>query len=162
MSPIPAAGILIGVLCALWTFVMGYTGWYKDPSHAGAFFVVILIEVAGVIWGLRQTAAQGRTYSGQVVAGTYISLIAGAIIVGASLLFTTVLFPEYLEELRPVYRQALQQQGKNESEIAGELAAWSAQQTPWRQAVNGFMGTFITGVVVSAIVALWLRARSAR
>ena len=79
MQPIPAAGLLIGVLCAVWTFVMGFTGWYKDPSKAGAFFLVVLIQVFGLTWGLRRTAAQGRTYSGQVVAGTLISIIAGVI-----------------------------------------------------------------------------------
>jgi type VI protein secretion system component VasF len=161
MSPIPAAGVLIGVLCALWTFVMGFTGWYKDPSHAGAFFMVIVIQVAGLIWGLRQTAAQGRTYSGQVVAGTLISIVAGVIMIGASLLFTNVAFPEYLDELRPLYRQTLQQQGKTDAEIASEVAAWSAQQTPMRQAMNGFLGTFMPGVVVSGIVGLWVRAKPA-
>ncbi len=29
MNPILSAGILIGVLCGLWTFLMGFTGWYK-------------------------------------------------------------------------------------------------------------------------------------
>ena len=159
MSPIPAAGILIGVLCGLWTMVMGVTGWYKDPSHTAAFFLVIVIEVAGLIWGLRQTAARGRTYSGQVVAGTLMSIVAGVIIIGASLLFTTVAFPEYFEEIAAVNREVLQQQGKTPSEIEAEVAAWAEGQTPLRQALNGFLGTFVTGVVVSAVVAIWIRAR---
>ena len=159
MNPIVAAGLSIGVFCGLWTFVMGFTGWYKDPSKAGAFFVVILIEIAGLIWGLRRTALQGRTYSGQVVAGTLMSIIAGVVIVGFSLLFTTVAFPEYFTELEAGYRQMLQQQGKTQEEIATEIAAWSASQTPVTQAMYGFMGTFVTGVVVSAIVSLWIRAK---
>jgi hypothetical protein len=161
MNPIPAAGLLIGVLCGVWTFVMGYTGWYKDPSRASAFFVVILIEVAGLIWGLRKTAAEGRPYSGQVVAGTLMSIIAGVIIVGSSLLFTTVAFPEYFSEVEAAYRGLLQQQGKSEAEIASEITAWSAGQTSMAQAMNGFIGTFVTGVMVSAVVAIWVRARPA-
>jgi hypothetical protein len=160
-SAIVPTGILIGVMCSLWMFTMGFTGWYKNPSHAGAFFLVVLIEVAGLIWGLRQTAAQGRTYSGQVVAGTLMSIVAGAIIVGASLVFTTVAFPEFFDETRSAYRWALEQQGKAESEIASEMAAWSATQTPLWGAVNGFFGTFVTGVVVSAVVAVWVRAKPA-
>jgi hypothetical protein len=159
MNPIPAAGILIGVLCGLWTLVMGVTGWYKDPSHTAPFLLVIVIEVAGLIWGLRQTAAQGRTYSGQVVAGTLMSIVAGVIIIGASLLFTTVAFPEYFEEIAAVNRQVLQQQGKTAAEIEAEVAAWAEAQTPLRQAINGFVGTFVTGVIVSAVVAVWIRAR---
>jgi hypothetical protein len=159
MNPTLAAGLLIGVLCGVWTFVMGFTGWYKDPTMAAAFFVVILIQIGGLIWGLKQTAAQGRSYSGQVVAGTAMSMIAGLVIVASSLLFTTVFFPDYFTELGAVYRDMLQQQGKTESEIAAEMTAWSTNQTPMRQAMNGFIGTFVTGVTVSAVIAIWVRAR---
>ena len=159
MSPITTGGLLIGVLCGIWTFVMGFTGWYKDPSKMAAFFVVILIEVGGLIWVLRKTAAEGRTYSGQVVAGTLASIIAGVVIIAASLLFTSVVFTDYFAELEAGYRNILRQQGKSDNEIASEIAAWLPSQTPMTQALNGFFGTFVTGVVVSAVVAIWIRAR---
>ena len=161
MNPTLVAGLLIGVLCGVWLFVMGFTGWYKDPTKAAAFFVVILIEIGGLIWGLKRTAAQGRTYSGQVVAGTTMAIIAGLVIIGSSLLFTTVFFPDYFNELEAIYRDMLQQQGKTDSEIAAEIAQWSTGQTPLRNAFNGFLGTFVTGVVVSAVIAIWVRARPA-
>ena len=41
-------------------FVFGFTGWYRDPRSALLFFLVIPIEIAGLIWGLRQTAREGR------------------------------------------------------------------------------------------------------
>ena len=160
MIPTVAAGLLLGVLCGLWTFVMGFTGWYKDPGKASAFFVVIAIEVAVLMWGLTQTARkEGRTYSGQVVAGTLISIIGGVVIVGFSLLFTTVFFPEYFTEMETVYRAMLQKEGKTEAEIATIIAEWSAGQSPILQALYGFLGTFVTGVVVSAVLAIWVRAR---
>ena len=159
MNPTLAAGLLIGVLCGVWTFVMGFTGWYKDPSKTSAFFVVIAIEIAGLIWGLGKTAAQGRPYSGQVVAGTVMSIIAGLVIMASSLLFTTVFFPDYFTELQAIYRDMLVQQGKSEAEIATELSAWRAGQTPMRQAIAGFIGTFVTGVTATAIIAIWVRAR---
>ena len=139
---------------------MGFTGWYKDPGKTSAFFVVIAIEAAVLIWGLRQTAAkEGRTYSGQVVAGTLMSIIGGVVIVGFSLLFTTVFFPEYFEEMESVYRAILQKDGKTEAEIAALVSEWSAGQSPILQALYGFLGTFVTGVVVSAVLAIWVRAR---
>ena len=161
MTPTLSAGLLLGILCGVWTFVMGFTGWYKDPGKASAFFVVIAIEVGVLLWGLTQTAKEGRTYSGQVVAGTLMSIIGGVVIVGFSLLFTTVFFTDYFTEMENAYRGILQKEGKSETEIATLLAEYSKGQSPVLQALSGLAGTFVTGVVVSAVLAIWVRARPA-
>jgi Protein of unknown function (DUF4199) len=159
MHPILSAGLLIGVLCGVWTFVMGFTGWYKDPVLLNAFFMVIVIEVAGLVWGLRKTAAEGRTYGGQVIAGTMMAVIAGVVIIASSLLFTMVAFPDYFQELEAAQRAMLQQQGKTEGEIAEAIQANAAANTPMAQAMAGFIGTLITGILASAIIAIWVRAK---
>jgi TM2 domain-containing membrane protein YozV len=160
MNPILTGGVAIGVLCSAWMLIVGLTGWYKDPA-VNAYFVPVVtaIEVGCLIWCLRRTAAQGRTYSGQVVAGTQAAIVAGVIIVCASLLFTTVLFPLNQGEAEAAYRHTLQLQGKSEAEIATAVAA-AAPQTPMSQAMAGFMGTFMTGVVASAILGIWIRAKT--
>ncbi len=159
MPAILSAGLLIGVLCGLWTFVMGFTGWYKDPTMLNLFFLVIPIEIGGLIWGLRKTAAEGRTYGGQIVAGTQMSVIAGVIIIACSLLFTIVVFPNYFTELQDAYRQVLRQQGKSDAEIARAISQATAGATPMGQAIQGFVGTFITGILSSAVIGIWVRAR---
>jgi hypothetical protein len=159
MPPILAAGVLIGVLCGAWTLVMGITGWYKDPVMLNAFFLVIALEIGGLIWGLRKTAAEGRTYGGQIVAGTMMTVIAGVIIMVFSLLFTMVLFPNYFTELQDAYRQILRQQGKSDAEIAEAVRRSMAGATPMGQAVQGFVGTFLTGILASAVIAIFARAR---
>src|SRR5262245_50150802 len=161
MNPILSAGVLIGVLCGVWTFVMGWTGWFKEPLGARLFIVVvILIEIAGLVWGLRRTASEeGRTYGGQIVAGTMMAIIAGVIVIGSSLLLTTVVFPDYFTELQSTYRTMLQQQGKSEAEIAALLQNEMSGQTPMNQAMAGFLGTLVTGIVASAIIAIWVRSK---
>jgi len=160
VSPTVAAGLLIGVLCGVWTFVMGFTGWYKAPAHYQIFIpVVTLIEVAVLLWGLSRTARMGRTYSGQVVAGTLMSLIGGAVIVCLSLVFTTVAFPEYFDEINAMSRDIMTKAGKTEAEIAASIDAVSTMQTPLGNAFAGFVGTVITGIVASALIAIWVRAR---
>ncbi len=159
MPPILAAGLLIGVLCGAWTFVMGFTGWYKDPVMLNVFFVVILFEIGGLVWGLRKTALEGRTYGGQIVAGTQMTVIAGLIIMAFSLVFTMVVFPGYFTDLQDAYREILRRQGKTEAEIAQAIGESIAGQTPMGQAVQGFVGTLITGIVSSAVIAIWVRAK---
>ena len=157
VHPILGAGILIGVLCAIWTFVMGFTGWYKDPGMANAFFLVIPIEVAGLVWGLKRTSAEERTYRAQVVAGTLMSVVAGVIIICSSLVFTTVVFPEYFRELEGAQRQILQSQGKSAAEIEQAVRENASYTTAMGQAMAGFVGTFVTGILASAIIAIWVR-----
>lgn len=159
MNPILAAGVLIGVLCAVWTFVMGLTGWYKDPVMAGAFFVVVPIEIAGLVWGLRRTAAEGRTYLAQVVAGTLMAVVAGVIIIVSSLLFTMVAYPDYFAELEAVERQLLEAAGRSPAEIEATIEAERSGKTPMAYAMSGFLGTLITGIVASAVTAVFVRKK---
>jgi hypothetical protein len=159
MNPIVAAGLLIGGLCGAWMFIMGFSGWYRDPQMLNLFFLVIVIEIAGLLWGLRKTAARGRTYSGQVVAGTTMAIIAGLVIIVCSLLFTTVAFPDYFEEINAMSRELMQAEGKTEAEITQAISAVSPQQTPVSYALSGFLGTFMTGVIASAIIAAFIRQR---
>jgi hypothetical protein len=159
MNPILNAGLLIGVLCGVWTFVMGFTGWYKDPVMVNAFLpAVILIEIGGLIWGLRQTAAQGRKYQGQVVAGTLMAVVAGVIIIVSSLLFTMVAFPDYFTELEAMQRAMLASEGKTAAEIEETVRRNQVAATPMANAMAGFIGTLVTGILLSAVLAIWIRA----
>jgi hypothetical protein len=159
MNPILSAGLLIGVLCGAWTFVMGLTGWYKEPVMTNIFFVVILFEIGGLVWGLRRTASLGRNYGQQVLAGTMMAVVAGVIVVVCSLIFTMVVHPDYASALENATRTTLQAQGKGEAEIADALRANAASTTPMAQAMSGFVGTLITGIVASAVIAIFVRAR---
>jgi hypothetical protein len=159
MNPILRAGTIIGILCAAWTFVMGFTGWYKDPVMLRAFFLVIAIEIGGLVWGLRRTAAEGRTYGAQIVAGALIATVAGAIIIVSSLAFTMVVFPDYFDQLEAAQRQMLAAEGRSADEIERAVESARTSSTPMAQAMAGFIGTFVTGVLASAIIAIWVRAR---
>ena len=81
MNPILSAGVVIGVLCSAWTFVLGFTGLYKSPSANVVFIsVAMAIEIVVLTWGLRRTAAEGRAYGGQILAGTMMAIVGGVII----------------------------------------------------------------------------------
>jgi hypothetical protein len=154
MNPILAGGLLIGVLCGAWTFVIGVTGWYKDPAMANVFFLVIVIEIVGLLWTLRKTAALGRTYSGQVVAGTLASIVAAAIIFVSSLAFTLLAFPTFFQDVEPMRRDVLKDTGLSAADIDTVING----MTPLSEASTGAMYTVMTGIVASAIIGIWVRA----
>jgi hypothetical protein len=159
MKPTMKAGIVLGILVFLWTLVMGLTGWYKHPVLLNLFFVVILIQIGVLVWGLRMTAAAGRSYGGQVLSGTTLSAIGAVIIFCGSLLFTTVFFPSYFEEIRETGRQVLAAQGLTEVQIAASLDAQAAVQTPFMQALIGSVMTVVTGLVVSLVLAAFIKRK---
>ena len=151
------AGILLGVLCAAWTFVMGFTGWYKDPVMVNVFFLVVPLEIGIVIWALRKTGATA-TWGGQIVNGLVLSVVASVIIFAGSLLFTTVVFPGYFNDIRAAQAEMLKSSGMAEAQIQTTLAASAAMQTPLMNALSGVIGTVVTGVMVAAIAgAFWRR-----
>jgi hypothetical protein len=151
-------GVWIGVLCVAWTFVMGFTGWYKDPALVNAFFLVILVEVALLAVGLRKTAAT-QGYGRQVLTGTLMAVVAAAIIFGGSLLFTTVAFPTYFQDVRAAQEEMLRAAGKTPAEIEAAVRAASAGQTPLANALAGVVGTVVTGLVASLVIAAFFRKR---
>ena len=161
MSTTLKAGLLLGVLVVVWTFVMGLTGWYKDPVLLNAFWVVILIQVGVLIWALRKTGAQGNTYGKQVWAGTLLSNHAAIIIFCGSYLFTTVAFPSYFSDLRTIHEKMLLDSGMAVAEAQKTVEAQQAMQTPFFQALFGAIGTIVTGVVVSSILALFFKKKPA-
>ena len=160
MNTILKAGVVLGLLCTAWSYVVGFMGWYKDPTLQALFWLVLIIEIAVLIWGLRQTAAQGRAYGAQVGAGTLMSLVGAVIIFIGSYAFTAVVFPEYFGELRVIGEQTFREQGLSESEIASRLEQTAAMQTPFMSALIGAISTVITGVLASLVIAAFARKKA--
>ena len=158
MSTPIRAGVLLGVLVTIWQFVIGFTGWYKDPVLMNAFFLVIVFEIAVIVWALRKTCATAA-YGAQVVNGLVVSLVAGVLIVCGSLVFTTVAFPDYFKELEAAQVAMLKSQGLSDGDISTQVAAQAAMQTPIMNALSGFIGTVVTGLIVSAIAGAFLRRK---
>lgn len=154
------AGLMIGVFCTVWMIVMGVTGWYKDPALLNVFYVVILIEIGVLVWGLRKEAATGAGYGALVGRGTMMAVVGAVVIFFGSLLFTTVLFPHYFEEIRLVGEEVMRAQGVAEEEARKILDAQATMQTPIINALTGAIATVITGLVASLIIALVVRKKT--
>jgi hypothetical protein len=147
-------GLAIAILCAGWQMIMITAGWLTNPKTFAFFYLVILIQVLILIWGLRQTAAQ-KGYGGQVLVGTGASIIAGIFLFLYTLLAITVLFPNLISEMRAMATQALEAAGQTKDQIAAALAL----QAPLNQAIQGFLGTVITGFLASLVIAIFVRKK---
>ncbi len=152
------AGLILGGLVVLWTFVMGFTGWYRQPNLVPLFWLVIPLQIAVLAGMLRLTAPTGG-YFRQVQNGVAASVIASLIIAVGSLLFTTVVFPSYFREMEALGRLQLAQQGFGPEQIEAVVKAQAPMRTPLGSAFAGALGTWITGLVTSLVAAVWFRRR---
>lgn len=159
-------GIYTGVSVALWTIIMGLTGWFKDPVLLNLFWVVIVFQLVLLSLGIRNYSKENsvngeliKTYSDLIKVGLILTITAGVIIFLSSIFFTTVLYPNYFDEINEAYRQMLVQAGKSESEIEILLIENSKTQTPFFQAFFGFIGTILTGLLGSSIFSAIFRKR---
>jgi hypothetical protein len=158
MPPTLRYGTLLGLGVAAWTFVMGLTGWYKHPSLLFLFWLVIPFQVGLLLFALR-SLAPGAGYGRQVWNGVSISVLGSMIIFGASLLFTTLVFPSYFRDLEQLGRQVMTKQGLSAAQIEAVLKANAPMQTPRASAMAGAIGTVVTGFLTSLIAAAWLRKK---
>ena len=151
MKPTLKYGILIGVLCSAWTYIMGILSWYKDPALQNLFWVVVVVQIVVLVLGLKKTAVENR-YGQQVWAGTLMSIIGSIIIFVTSLIFTTLIFPNYFNELQEMHRQILLESGKSSDEIEMLIIQMNVTQTSFLQALFGMIGTIVTGFIISLIL----------
>lgn len=158
MNPTLAAGLLLGFLVSAWEFIWGFAGWYRDPATFPLFWVVIPIQIAVVIWGLRNTAPQ-TGYGRQVVLGVAISVLGSVIIFGGSLLLTSVVFPAYFQDLEKIGRLKMAQQGLSQARIEELIRLQAPWQKPLPTAFAGVFGTWVTGLITSLLAAVWFRRR---
>ena len=158
MPPTLRAGLILGLCVAAWTFIMGFTGWYKHPGLLYLFWLVIPMQIGILLWTLRDLAPTNG-YGRQLWNGVSSSLLGSMIIYAASILFTTVVFPHYFQDLEALGRQVMARQGLSPAQIEAAVRAQAPMQTPRASAMAGVIGTVVTGFVTSLVAAVWLRKK---
>lgn len=150
-------GLVLGLACVIWQLVMGFTGWYKDPVLANVFLLVVIFNIVVIVLGLRQTRAENG-YGKQVLHGLLMGVVAGVLIVCGSLLFTSVIAPDYAAEMADLQEVVLAERGVD-AEMVAAIADRTRNTPPIAYAIQGFIGTLVTSLFVSLIVAIFLRRK---
>jgi len=145
-------GLILGILVVLWTFVMGFTGWYRHPSLFFLLWLAIPLQIGVLVLMLRSTALS-EGYLRQVQNGVGASVIASAVIFVGSLLFTLVVFPSYFAEMEALGRLKMAQQGFSAEQIEAVMKAKGPMQTSLGRAFSWALGTWITGLFTSLLAA---------
>ncbi len=160
MNVIIRGGVLLGVLVTAWSWIFAFTGMHKNIPLMMVFpIVATVIEIVVLVWALKKTAAQGRKWFGQVSAGTMLAFVGGSLIFATSWMLVTMLYPNYFAELNEACRNFYAASGMDQATIDKTMAESAKTQSAGMQGVIGFTATVVTGLIASAIIAIWVRAK---
>ncbi len=153
-------GIFIFLPGTVVTYVLGITGWYRNESISWLTYVLLPIQIAVFIWGLNETKKLGNNYLRQLWIGAAMSLVAGVLTAIASFLYSQVFFPNYLPELRTVVETSLKEASISAERLQKELQLFDSVYSPTSLAAQSVVGSVISGFVMSAIIAIFIRAKN--
>jgi L-cystine uptake protein TcyP (sodium:dicarboxylate symporter family) len=139
--------------------LIAVTGLHTNPVVSGMLFLVVaVIANVGVIWWVLKQTASDSGYGRQLLNGLLVGVIAGVLIFCFSLLFTQVLFPDYMAESQDATIAWMESTGMPEAQLDAQVAKLEAQ-TGWSQAIGGTVGTIVTSLIVAAIVGIFARKK---
>ena len=151
-----SAGVVLGVLLTIWTAIVIMAGWHTDPQKLGLYVGVIPIQIIVLGMALRTHLATAG-FARQLWNGIAVSAMGAIVVFAGTYLITTIAFPQYFPQIRAAAESTLSQMGRTPTEIAEELRQNRAMYDPVANALTGAVGIVICGVIVSPILALFMR-----
>ena len=158
MNTVIKASVAIVVVVMVISLAMYFTGMHENALIGGLGSLVLLIgaNIAIVFWALKQTAAENG-YGRQLGNAALIGLVGGILVFLGSMLLLTVL-PDYLEEMKTMQIASLEQFNLPEDKMDAQIAKIEAI-TPVKSSMQGMIGTFVTSLIIGAIVAIFKRKK---
>jgi len=154
-------GVVLAVVVALFSIVFAAAGMHKNPALGWVFPVIATASTIGVvIWTLRKTRDEGKRYGGQLLVGIVLAFVAAVLLFVNSYLLTTMIFPNYLDEVRVVQEEQIATQPNlNQQQIDMQRKALDVVMTPKAQAGLGAIMTVISTGLVTLIAAIFVRKK---
>jgi uncharacterized membrane protein len=136
------AGIFSGVGAALWTMFEYAMGWHNEHLETGATtgFVAIIFPIAAILWALRATK---RSHGDQLSLKQ--ALMCGIAVSAISAAIGVIFFYIYYSSINPAFLDLMRARGQ-----AVDVTT---------QLVAVVMGSFIFGILLSAVAGFFMRTR---
>ena len=154
-------GLLLGIVCSVWTWVMWFTGWYKDLAFSNFGAILIPLLFVGVGAGLWKTANLRQRYFRQALTGAALAAVAGLVFGINSILLAGVVDPTFLPQQHELHQASLRKWGFTEEEIATRVAAQPIETTT-EHGVGSFFVAVKVGGVASILLSIFIRSRRQR
>ena len=159
MNSAVKAGVILAVLVTVVSAIIMGTGLHQNFLVAGllSILVYIVINIVLVYMTLNKSAAENG-YGAQLMSSGILGLVGGVLIFVGSWVLLSLVFPDALAEMRDSAIAFMESSNVPEATVELQMAKLDAA-TPVSQSLPGLIFTFVTSVIVGAIVAIFKRKK---
>lgn len=150
-------GLITGVALVLYSAILFTSG---QTTNRLLSLMVYAILIAGLILAMREyrTANEGyMNYGDGISVGALLSAVAGLLSSMFSVFYTQVIDPNFYSELSEQMRTQLEDQGLSDEQIDQAIAIAQKVQSPGIAFFVGILSTVLLGVILSLIIAAFIR-----
>lgn len=158
-------GVVVGLAQTGLLFTLNFAGILRTERGGQLLMLALAFHIVGLLWALGRHRAkageEGAPFARLFGAGLMVSLIIGIVVATGSMVFMDAVDPSYLDWVKESSReqlQALELEAEEEQAHEDRLA----QLTPVGYAMQGLMGTLMTGLFLSLTLSAFLRIRVLR
>ena len=151
-------GLITGIALVVYSIIL-YT--LNQTTNGALSLIIYGILIGGLIVGMREyrtTNGGYMTYGEGMSLGALLSAVAGLLSSAFTVFYTQVIDPGFQERLVGQVRDQMEEQGKLSDEQIDQAIEWMQKfQSPGLQFMFGLFGTILIGVVLSLIIAAFIR-----
>ena len=151
-------GLITGIVLVVYSTIL-YT--FNLTTNGALSLVIYGILIGGLILGMREYRTNNggyMTYGEGMGLGALLSAVAGLLSSAFTVFYTQIIDPGFQERMVGQMRDQLEEQGKMSDEQIDQTIGWMQKfQSPGLQFIFGLLGTILIGVVLSLIIAAFIR-----
>lgn len=157
-------GLYIGLANLIWLYVAYYLGLHTSGIMVFQVFMLVwfLLTLTGFVLALRAVKRQqpSLSYLGGVGAGAVAAAVSALVAIVMQVGYYKVVHPEWPEVMAKQTREHFTAEGMSPAEVDHRVEQSRDTFTLTNYAVASAITALVTGVVLSAIIMVFLRSRS--
>lgn len=154
-------GAILGIALIIYSLFLFLT---DNIGNVGLGFISYALSIAGLTMAMRDFRSQNgglMTYGEGLSVGTLTAGVSGLLSGLFSVFYTTIIDTSVMERMLDQARERLEESGLSDDQIEQQVEFMKMFQSPGLTFVFGIIGSIVLGLVLSLIIAAFIRRTKA-
>jgi hypothetical protein len=150
-------GLISGVIFMIWTTIINVAGLFTNQSIQWVSLVISIVLIVMAMREYRTLDSGFMTFGEGVGLGTLLSVVSGLVSITYKLIYTNFIDPTIRQQMLDNAREQMENRGMADQQIEQAMEFTEKIQSPGLQFLVGILFAAIFGVLISLVVAAFLR-----